>query len=207
MIGTPGETHSAWRHLIGPAPLGVLAARHRLLAAARAQPIYEPSCRQACDDHAHADEHINENDGNAAVDVHGGPNLEPLLFDDKRRLIPGGYRSSYRAVAIWQLDRLDDRGAALSSPSGRMAELPVLSNCARAVAVEQVNDKQARDGSGSLPLVSSAAARRRVSELEAARRQVHRRAPYRCGSEGADRAKYEHTIAELSALIKPDDKK
>jgi len=26
MIGTPGETHSAWRHLIGPAPLGVLAA-------------------------------------------------------------------------------------------------------------------------------------------------------------------------------------
>ena len=62
MIGTPGETHSAWRHLIGPAPLGVLAARHRLPAAARAQPIYEPSCRQrgqqACDDHAHADEHI-----------------------------------------------------------------------------------------------------------------------------------------------------
>ena len=37
MIGTPGETHSAWRHLIGPAPLGVLAARHRLPAAARAQ--------------------------------------------------------------------------------------------------------------------------------------------------------------------------
>ena len=145
MIGTPGKTHSAWRHLIGPAPLGVLAARHRLLAAARAQPIYEPSCRQACDDHAHADEHINENDGNAAVDVHGGPNLEPLLFDDKRRLIPGGYRSSYRAVAIRQLDRLDDLGAALSSPGGQMAELPVLSNCARAVAVEQVNGKQVRE--------------------------------------------------------------
>jgi hypothetical protein len=34
------------------------------------------------------------------------------LFDDKRRLIPGGYRSSYRMVAIWQLDRLDDLGAA-----------------------------------------------------------------------------------------------
>ena len=159
MIGTPGKTHSAWRHLIGPAPLGVLAARHRLLAAARAQPIYEPSCRQACDDHAHADEHINENDGNAAVDVHGGPNLEPLLFDDKRRLIPGGYRSSYRMVAIWQLDRLDDLGAALSSPGGRMAELSVLSNCARAVSVEQV--KQVREivrdfyhGSASLPLVS-----------------------------------------------------
>jgi hypothetical protein len=68
-------------------------------------------------------------------------------------------------VAIWQLDRLDDLGAALSSPGGRMAELPVLSNCARAVAVEQVNDKQAREivrdfyhGSASLPLVSSAAA-------------------------------------------------
>ena len=59
-----------------------------------------------------ADEHINENDGGAAVDVYGGPNLEPLLFDDKRRLIPGGYRSSYRMVAIWQLDRLDDLGAA-----------------------------------------------------------------------------------------------
>src|SRR6516162_5859045 len=100
-----------------------------------------------CDDHAHADEHINENDGGAAVDVHGGRNLEPLLFDDKRRLIPGGYRSSYRAVAIWQLDRLDDLGAALSSPGGRMAELPVLSNCARAVAVEQVNGKQVRERS------------------------------------------------------------
>jgi hypothetical protein len=59
-----------------------------------------------------ADEHINENDGGAAVDVHGGPNLEPLLFDTKRRLIPGGYRSSYRMVAIWHLDRLDDLGAA-----------------------------------------------------------------------------------------------
>ena len=67
------------------------------------------------------------------------------MFDDKRRLIPGGYRSSYRAVAIWQLDRLDDLGAALSSPGGRMAELPVLSNCARAVAVEQVNGKQVRE--------------------------------------------------------------
>ena len=115
--------------------------------------------QQGCDDHAHADEHINENDGGAAVDVHGGRNLEPLLFDDKRRLIPGGYRSSYRAVAIWQLDRLDDLGAALSSPGGRMAELPVLSNCARAVSVEQV--KQVREivrdfyhGSASLPLVS-----------------------------------------------------
>src|SRR6516225_6705975 len=114
MIGTPGETHSAWRHLIGPAPLGVLAARHRLPAAALAQPVDEPSCRQrgqqGCDDHAHADEHINENDGGAAVDVHGGPNLEPLLFDDKRRLIRA-VTSSYRAVAIWQLDRLDDLGA------------------------------------------------------------------------------------------------
>ena len=113
--------------------------------------------QQGCDDHAHADEHINENDGGAAVDVHGGRNLEPLLFDDKRRLIPGGYRSSYRAVAIWQLDRLDDLGAALSSPGGRMAELSVLSNCARAVSVEQV--KQVREivrdfyhGSASLPL-------------------------------------------------------
>ena len=102
-------------------------------AAALAQPIDEPSCRQrgqqGCGDHAHADEHINENDGNAAVDVHGGPNLEPLLFDDKRRLIPGGYRSSYRMVAIWQLDRLDDLGAAN----------------ARAVAVEQVNGQQVRE--------------------------------------------------------------
>jgi hypothetical protein len=41
-----------------------------------------------------------------------------------------------------------------------MAELPVLSNYARAVAVEQVNDQQAGDvrdfchGSASLPLVS-----------------------------------------------------
>ena len=61
------------------------------------------------------------------------------------RLIPGGYRRSYRAVAIWQLDRLDDLGAALSSPGGRMAELPVLSNCARAVAVEQVNGQQVRE--------------------------------------------------------------
>jgi hypothetical protein len=85
--------------------------------------------QQGCDDHAHADEHINENDGGAAVDVHGGPNLEPLLFDDKRRLIPGGYRSSYRMVAIWQLDRLDDLGAAN----------------ARAVAVEQVNGQQVRE--------------------------------------------------------------
>jgi hypothetical protein len=63
MIGTPGETHSAWRHLIGPTPLGVLAARRRLPAAALAQPIDEPSCRQrgqqGCDDHAHADEYIN----------------------------------------------------------------------------------------------------------------------------------------------------
>ena len=114
--------------------------------------------QQGCDDHAHADEHINENDGGAAVDVHGGRNLEPLLFDDKRRLIPGGYRSSYRAVAIWQLDRLDDLGAALSSPGGRMAELSVLSNCARAVSVEQV--KQVREivrdfpRIASLPLVS-----------------------------------------------------
>ena len=67
------------------------------------------------------------------------------MFDDKRRLIPGGYRRSYRAVAIRQLDRLDDLGAALSSPGGQMAELPVLSNCARAVAVEQVNGKQVRE--------------------------------------------------------------
>jgi hypothetical protein len=37
-------------------------------------------------------------------------------------------------------------------------------------------------------------------ELEAAWRQVHRHAPDRCGSEGADRA-------ELSALMKPNDKK
>src|SRR6516225_4571425 len=88
--------------------------------------------QQGCDDHAHADEHINENDGGAAVDVHGGRNLEPLLFDDKRRLIPGGYRSSYRAVAIWQLDRLDDLGAAplaqvaewLSSPSCQIVRGP-----------------------------------------------------------------------------------
>jgi hypothetical protein len=103
-----------------------------------------------------------------------------------------------------------------------MAELPVLSNCARAVAVEQVNDKQAREivrdfyhGSASLPLVSSAAARRRVRlgradtacELEAAWRQVHRHAPspMRIGRSGS--REIEHTIAELSALIKPDDKK
>src|SRR6516164_2914673 len=33
----------------------------------------------------------------------------------------------------------------LSSPGGRMAELPVLSNYARAVAVEQVNDQQVRE--------------------------------------------------------------
>ena len=167
--------------------------------------------QQGCDDHAHADEHINENDGGAAVDVHGGRNLEPLLFDDKRRLIPGGYRSSYRAVAIWQLDRLDDLGAALSSPGGRMAELSVLSNCARAVSVEQV--KQVREIVRDFPRIciasarQSAATRRRVRlgradtarELEAAWRQVHRHAPDRCGSEGADRA-------ELSALTKPTDK-
>ena len=33
--------------------------------------------QQGCDDHAHADEHINENDGGAAVDVHGGRNPPP----------------------------------------------------------------------------------------------------------------------------------
>jgi hypothetical protein len=161
-----------------------------LPAAALAQPIGEPSCRQrghqGCGDHAHADEHINENDGGAAVDVHGGPNLEPLLFDDKRRLIPGGYRSSYRMVAIWQLDRLDDLGAAN----------------ARAVAVEQVNGQQVREMSVIFTTdlhrfrSSSAAARRRVRlgradtarELEAAWRQVHRHAPHRCASEEADRA-------------------
>ena len=118
--------------------------------------------------------------------VHGGPNLEPLLFDDKRRLIPGGYRSSYRMVAIWQLDRLDDLGAAN----------------ARAVAVEQVNGQQVREMSVIFTTdlhrfrSSSAAARRRVRlgradtarELEAAWRQVHRHAPHRCASEEADRA-------------------
>jgi hypothetical protein len=36
--------------------------------------------------------------------------------------------------------------------------------------------------------------------VEAAWRQVHRHAPDRCGSEGADHA-------ELSALMKPNDKK
>ena len=80
-----------------------------------------------------------------------------------------------------------------------MAELPVLSNCARAVAVEQVNGKQVREMSVIFTtdlhrFRSSAAARRRVRlgragtarELEAAWRQVHRHAPHRL--EGADRA-------------------
>ena len=125
-----------------------------------------------------------------------------MVASSRRRLILGGYRSSYRAVAIWQLDRLDDLGAALSSPGGRMAELPVLSNCARAVAVEQVNGQQVREMSVIFTTdlhrfrSSSAAARRRVRlgradtarELEAAWRQVHRHAPHRCASEEADRA-------------------
>jgi len=172
MIGTPGKTHSAWRHLIGPAPLGVLAARHRLLAAARAQPIYEPSCRQACDDHAHADEHINENDGSAAVDVHGGPNLEPLLFDDKRQLIPGGYRSSYRAVAIRH------HGS---------ESLPLVSPQPRAVGSGWVEPT---------PLASWKPPGDKYIDMLLT---------------DADRkeriARIEHTLAELSALMKPDDKK
>ena len=175
--------------------------------------------QQGCDDHAHADEHINENDGGAAVDVHGGRNLEPLLFDDKRRLIPGGYRSSYRAVAIRQLDRLDDLGAALSSPGGQMPELPVLSNCARAVSVEQV--KQVRQivrdfyhGSALLPLVSPQPRAVRSGWVE----------PTPLASwkppgdkhigillTDADRreriARIQQNIAELSAPMKPDDKK
>ena len=126
------------------------------------------------------------------------------MFDDKRRLIPGGYRSSYRMVAIWQLDRLDDLGAAN----------------ARAVAVEQVNGQQVREMSVIFTTdlhrfrSSSAAARRRVRlgradtarELEAAWRQVHRHAPSPMRIGGSGSREIEHTIAELSA-IKPDDKK
>jgi hypothetical protein len=172
------------------------------------QPIDELSCRQrgqqGCDDHAHADEHINENDGGAAVDFMAA-RISSRSYS-KRRLIPGGYRSSYRAVAIWQLDRLDDLGAALSSPGGRMAELPVLSNCARAVAVEQVNDKQAREivrdfyhGSASLQLVSSAAAPSGSGWVEPT--------PIASWKPPGDKYIDMLHIAELSALIKPDDKK
>jgi hypothetical protein len=53
------------------------------------------------------------------------------LFDDKRRLIPGGYRSSYRAVAIWQIDwtTSEPRSLAqvaewLSSPSCQIVRGP-----------------------------------------------------------------------------------
>jgi hypothetical protein len=102
-----------------------------------------------------------------------------------------------------------------------MAELPVLSNCARAVAVEQVNGKQVREMSVIFTTdlhrfrSSVRSARRRVRlgradtacELEAAWRQVHRHAPspMRIGRSGS--REIEHAIAELSALIKPDDKK
>ena len=43
MIGAPGETYSAWWHLTGPAPLGVLAARHRLPTAALGElaPVFD----------------------------------------------------------------------------------------------------------------------------------------------------------------------
>ena len=191
-------------------------------AAALAQPIDEPSCRQrgqqGCGDHAHADEHINENDGGAAVDVHGGPNLEPLLFEDKRRLIPGGYRSSYRAVAIRQLDRLDDLGAALSSPGGQMPELPVLSNCARAVSVEQV--KQVREivrdfpRIASLPLVSlqpRAVGSGWVEPTPLASWKPPGDKHIGMLLTDADRreriARIQQNIAELSAPMKPDDKK
>ena len=83
------------------------------------------------------------------------------------------------------------------------ANLPDMdSNCARAVAVEQVNGKQVREMSVIFTTdlhrfrSSVRSARRRVRlgradtarELEAAWRQVHRHAPHRCESEGADRA-------------------
>jgi hypothetical protein len=60
---------------MSPVSVGVLGAA--LPEAARAQPIDEPSDRehgqQGCNDQAYADEHIGENDGGAAVDVHGDP--------------------------------------------------------------------------------------------------------------------------------------
>jgi len=112
-----------WRRLIGPVPVGVLGAAW--LAAALAQPIDEPSDRehgqQRRDDYAHADEHISENDGGAAVDAHGGPpELKPLLADGERQLIRGGYRSTLRRQS-GKFGHLDDRGA---GALGQVSELP-----------------------------------------------------------------------------------
>jgi hypothetical protein len=99
-----------------------------------------------------------------------------------------------------------------------MAELPVLSNCARAVAVEQVNGKQVREMSvifttdlhrfrssvrsraPSGPVGSSRHRSRAGSRLDTSTCS----SPMRIGRSGSRELS---TIAEFSALMKPDDKK
>jgi hypothetical protein len=102
-----------------------------------------------------------------------------------------------------------------------MAELPVLSNYARAVAVEQVNDQQVREmpaifttdlhrfrssvrsRAPSGPVGSSRHRSRAGSRLETSTSTCS--SPMRIGRSGS--REIEHTLAELSALMKPDDNK